>query len=174
MVCTKTRRGIFSLSVALLPDYKWLLVVVGLPPDLPILFSILFSGVLSTRYQKGLIMLWHVVLWAIWDTRNGVIFSVKTLDLLETFFAIKCSSWKWFLDKTNSGHSLFYESMNDVLILWSAFLGYISFLCCDLHYIVYMDAPDTCQYFGCCFLSWCFCIVSCLLYIGLSNLFTHN
>lgn len=95
--------------------FKWLGVVVVLPLDLPTLFSILFSGDRPTRNRKGLIVIRHAVLWAIWETRNRIIFFGKIFDLSETFFPIKHFSWKWFLAKAKFGHSLFYEWCVDLL-----------------------------------------------------------
>lgn len=110
------------------------LVVLVLPPDLPTLFSVLFSGDLPTRNMNGLIMIWHnVVLWPIWETCNEITSPVKFLDLLETFFAIKHFSQKWLLTKAKLEHSFFYDLR--VIRLW--FTSHSSYLVFKLGFLAY-------------------------------------
>ncbi|KAK2422414.1 hypothetical protein QL285_032949 [Trifolium repens] len=59
--------------------------------------------------RKGILMVWHAVVWILWRARNDRIFSGKIVELEEIMDRIKIVSWKWLLAKKDSAPCLFYE-----------------------------------------------------------------
>jgi hypothetical protein len=54
--------------------------------------------------QKGVILVWHVVVWTPWRTQNERIFSDKVVAVVvvEIVDRIKNCYWKWILAKKNN------------------------------------------------------------------------
>jgi hypothetical protein len=74
----------------------------------------LFEGFLSffkrgKKFSKGILLVWHVVIWIFWRVRNDKIFSDKAINLEDVLEGIKCMSWKWLLAKKSNSHCLYYE-----------------------------------------------------------------
>jgi hypothetical protein len=63
----------------------------------------------SKKVQKEVVMLWQVVVWVIWKTRNVAIFSRKTHGIHEVVEKIKRLSWQWLLAKKNRSPCLYYD-----------------------------------------------------------------
>jgi hypothetical protein len=59
--------------------------------------------------HKGVLMVWHAVVWALWRARNDKIFNDKEVNVEELFDKIQISSWKWLIAKKISAPCLFYE-----------------------------------------------------------------
>ncbi|MCI19506.1 hypothetical protein A2U01_0040662, partial [Trifolium medium] len=55
--------------------FRWLGVVVVMPPNLSILFEYLSGLARSKKARKGYRLVWHTTLWIIWRARNEVIFN---------------------------------------------------------------------------------------------------
>ncbi|PNY12727.1 ribonuclease H [Trifolium pratense] len=58
---------------------------------------------------KGLLAVWHVVVWAIWKVRNDLIFNSQVPVVDEVFDRIIATSWKWLVDKKKGGVCCLYE-----------------------------------------------------------------
>jgi hypothetical protein len=58
---------------------------------------------------KGLLTVWHAMMWNIWRARNDFIFSSKVPILEECFDNIKRNSWRWLMGKKKGGTCLLYE-----------------------------------------------------------------
>jgi hypothetical protein len=58
---------------------------------------------------KGVILIWHAVIWVLWRTRNERIFRGIVVGPAEIFDRIQVVSWKWLLAKKASSPCLFYE-----------------------------------------------------------------
>jgi hypothetical protein len=52
--------------------------------------------------RRGVLMVWHAVLWTMWRTRNEKIFLGKMIEVEEIIDKIKLVSWKWLLAKKDS------------------------------------------------------------------------
>lgn len=53
------------------------------------------SGVFSSR--GSLTMVWHVVIWSIWKSRNDIIFSGSFVPQKEVEDMCIFLAWKWYL-----------------------------------------------------------------------------
>ncbi|KAK2393020.1 hypothetical protein QL285_055002 [Trifolium repens] len=58
---------------------------------------------------KGLSAIWHAVVWAIWKTRNDLIFNEKVPVMEEVFQGVILHSWKWLCEKKKGVGCSFYE-----------------------------------------------------------------
>lgn len=58
-------------------------------------------------------MMWGSVLWVVWESRNEVLFSNKSVAHSETLFLVQMYSWNWYLSKTKLNHCLIYERCGD-------------------------------------------------------------
>jgi hypothetical protein len=66
--------------------FKWLGVVVVMPPNLFLLFDCLSVAARNKKIRKGFRLIWHTVIWCIWRARNNFIFNNERtvpLDLVE-------------------------------------------------------------------------------------------
>jgi hypothetical protein len=100
----------------LVPRLGWfgLKFTVGLTSMLPEFTSFLLESFLicfrvKKNGAKGILLVWHVVLWALWRAINERIFSGKIVEPSEIFYAIQYMSWKWLLAKKINAPCLFYE-----------------------------------------------------------------
>jgi hypothetical protein len=59
--------------------------------------------------HKGVLMVWHAVVWALWRARNDKIFNDKEVNVEELFDKIQISLWKWLIAKKIRAPCLFYE-----------------------------------------------------------------
>jgi hypothetical protein len=58
---------------------------------------------------KGVLLVWHAVIWILWRARNDKIFSAKEVDADVLFDKIQVISWKWLVAKKINAPCLFYE-----------------------------------------------------------------
>jgi hypothetical protein len=58
---------------------------------------------------KGVVMVWHAVLWTLWRSRNDRIFLGKVVEEEKIVERIIFVSLKWLLTKKISAPYLFYE-----------------------------------------------------------------
>jgi hypothetical protein len=89
--------------------FKWLGVMIVMPPNMMILFDILSNSVNSKNLRRGVRLVWHTTVWALWLARNDVIFNGKVKEPLEIVEEIKVTSWRWSSDCLNIVPCLFYE-----------------------------------------------------------------
>jgi hypothetical protein len=89
--------------------FKWLGVVVVIPPNLFHLYDCVSEAAKNKRIRKGFRLVWHTVIWSIWRARNNFIFNnvvTAPLDLVEE---IKVLSWRWSADRLKISPCLYYE-----------------------------------------------------------------
>ncbi|GAU14645.1 hypothetical protein TSUD_97090 [Trifolium subterraneum] len=58
---------------------------------------------------KGILLVWHAVVWVLWRARNDKIFSAKEVDAEVLFDKIQITSWKWLVAKKINAPCLLYE-----------------------------------------------------------------
>jgi len=88
---------------------SWLGFRMVIPPNLLIQWEC-WEGVTSNKKaQKGLRMIWHMVVWSLWRTRNDRIFNNAWREVEELVEDIKVLSWRWLLNRTCASACLFYE-----------------------------------------------------------------
>jgi hypothetical protein len=98
----------FAFSIWL-DIFRRLGVYVIMPASLPSLFDYFTGFARSKKAWKGYMLVWHTVLWLIWRSRNGVIFSNKVTTAAECAEEIKVLSWKWSAHRLKTAPCLFYE-----------------------------------------------------------------
>ncbi|MCI60096.1 resistance-like protein, partial [Trifolium medium] len=49
------------------------------------------------RVRLGMVLMWHVIVWSIWTSRNDIIFAGGSSTIDNLMDRVKLSSWKWFL-----------------------------------------------------------------------------
>ncbi|GAU18134.1 hypothetical protein TSUD_248350 [Trifolium subterraneum] len=79
------------------------------PRDPREIFQSFCRGRPGGRRIKGLLAVWHVVVWAIWRARNDLIFNSKVPVLEDVLHSIMSLSWKWLLEKKKGGSCSLYE-----------------------------------------------------------------
>lgn len=79
---------------------------------LPWLFT---TSTWNKNHWKSLILIWHIIVWKIWEVRNKIIFSSKGLMVEKIVKVITYISWKCFLAKKNDGFGMLYEWFNNPL-----------------------------------------------------------
>ncbi|PNX76224.1 ribonuclease H [Trifolium pratense] len=90
--------------------FKWLgVVVVVMPPNLFFLFDCFMVLAKTKKERKGLLLVWHSVIWSIWRARNNHIFKNKVVEPREIVDEVKVLSWKWTADRSKISPCLFYE-----------------------------------------------------------------
>jgi hypothetical protein len=57
--------------------FKWLGVVIVMPPNIFLLFYCFSEAAKSKMVRKGFRLVWHTVIWSLWRARNNVIFNRK-------------------------------------------------------------------------------------------------
>lgn len=63
----------------------------------------------NKKYQKGLTLIWHVIVWKIWEARNVVIFSSQNPEVEDIVDTIKLISWRLFLAREKGRSCLYFE-----------------------------------------------------------------
>jgi hypothetical protein len=61
--------------------FRWLGLMIIIPPNIFVLFEC-FTG--ASRFKQtrcGLSLIWHATIWALWRSRNNVIFSNGVIDV---------------------------------------------------------------------------------------------
>jgi hypothetical protein len=89
--------------------FNWLGVVVIVPPNLFNLFACLSDVAPTKRVRKVFRLIWHSVIWTIWNARNNRIFNNVRKEPLEVVEDIKVLSWRWSADRLKITPCLFYE-----------------------------------------------------------------
>jgi hypothetical protein len=89
--------------------YDWLGWNVLVPPDLRHIFEKFNVGRSNGKRLKGLLAVWHAVVWSIWKARNDLIFNDKVPVLEDVFQGIILHSWKWLCAKKKGVGCSFYE-----------------------------------------------------------------
>jgi mannosylglycoprotein endo-beta-mannosidase len=89
--------------------FKWLGVVVVMPPNVMTFFAYFTSLAKNIKTRKGLGLVWHTALWVIWCARNKRIFKGEVRNATDIVEEIKVLSWKWSVDRLKVAPCLFYE-----------------------------------------------------------------
>ncbi|MCH79823.1 LINE-1 reverse transcriptase like [Trifolium medium] len=89
--------------------FKWLGVVIVVPPNIMCLFACLSEAEKSNKVKKGFRLVWHTSIWLIWKARNDFIFNNVGTNSSELVEAIKVLSWKWSADRLKIPPCLYYE-----------------------------------------------------------------
>ena len=61
------------------------------------------------RVRLGVLLVWHVVIWTIWTSRNDLIFSGGTLSEEPVVDRVKLLAWRWFLAKCPASSCTYHE-----------------------------------------------------------------
>jgi hypothetical protein len=77
--------------------------------DLFALLQIFRFGNANENRLKGVLLVWHVVMWSIWKVGNYSIFSSKVVDIDEVFAGTGMIAWKWLTARKKGGVCSFYE-----------------------------------------------------------------
>ncbi|GAU50085.1 hypothetical protein TSUD_371690 [Trifolium subterraneum] len=89
--------------------FRWLGVVLIIPPSMEVLFEVLRGSVRIKKIRRGYLMIWHATLWCIWKAQNKALFANGTFIPKEIVEEIKVVSWKWCLARTKVSLCMFYE-----------------------------------------------------------------
>jgi hypothetical protein len=89
--------------------FRWLGVVIIMPQNIWSLFACFRGVAMNKRLRKGFLLVWHTVVWSLWNARNDVIFNGKSKEWMEIVEDIKVLSWKWSTDRLKITQCLFYE-----------------------------------------------------------------
>ena len=63
-------------------------------------------------------LVWLAVVWAVWNSRNDIIFAEGTPTAALLIDKVKFSSWKWFLGKSYVSLCSFYEWEAQTVLCW--------------------------------------------------------
>jgi hypothetical protein len=72
-------------------------------------FPLLVGCGVGKMGKKGLMIIWHALVWTIWKTRNNRIFNNGAVDNEEMLETVKRLSWQWFIGRLAKAPCLFYE-----------------------------------------------------------------
>jgi hypothetical protein len=89
--------------------FRWLGVVIVLPPNLPVLYDCFVASAKSKLGRVGFSLIWHASVWSLWKSRNNCIFSNGVVDYGEVVEAIKLASWRWGISRHKIPVCLYYE-----------------------------------------------------------------
>ncbi|GAU42324.1 hypothetical protein TSUD_25500 [Trifolium subterraneum] len=88
---------------------RWLGVQFVLPRGIIGLFELFLEIGVGRRAYLGWLLIWHVVIWLIWNSRNDLIFARGTSSVDFLVERVKLFSWKWFMAKNPGILCSFYE-----------------------------------------------------------------
>jgi hypothetical protein len=88
---------------------RWLGVQLVLPNGIVGLFKLFLDMGVSRRAYMGWLLIWHAVIWSIWNSRNDLIFVWGTSSVDYLINRVKLSSLKWFMAKNPWIPCSFYE-----------------------------------------------------------------
>jgi hypothetical protein len=94
---------------------NWLNFVLALLKDTFYWIQMFCSFFPNRKGKKGLLLIWHPTIWAIWKSRNDFIFKSKVMVEEEVVDLIKEWSWRWILAKQRGMPFLFYEWITNLL-----------------------------------------------------------
>jgi hypothetical protein len=63
----------------------------------------------SRKDRTWWLLIWHTIVWAIWNSWSDVLFSEGTFSAECLVDRVKLLSWKWFLGKNHGTTCSFYE-----------------------------------------------------------------
>jgi hypothetical protein len=63
----------------------------------------------SRKNRTAWLLIWHTIVWTIWNSRNDVLFLEWTFSVECLVDTMKLLSWKWFLGKNPGTPYSFYE-----------------------------------------------------------------
>jgi hypothetical protein len=89
--------------------FRWLGIVIVIPPNLFILFDCFLAAAGSKKVRKGFALIWHATVWSLWDSRNKIIFSNGAVIPEKVVDDIKLLSWRWGLSRHKIPICLYYE-----------------------------------------------------------------
>ncbi|KAK2418950.1 hypothetical protein QL285_041097 [Trifolium repens] len=89
--------------------FHWLGLVIVIPSSSSSLFDCFIGAAGSKKVRRGFALIWHATVWAIWRSRNNVIFSNGVIDPGEVVEDVKLSSWRWGLSRHKIPTCLYYE-----------------------------------------------------------------
>jgi hypothetical protein len=89
--------------------FRWLGVVIVMPPSIFHLFDCLSVAAKNTKVRRGFRLVWHMVIWSIWNARNNFIFNNVKKEPMEIVEDIKVVSWRWSADRLKIPPCLYYE-----------------------------------------------------------------
>jgi len=79
------------------------------PPNLFILVICWSREFRLKRLGRGAWLIWHTVVWVVWNSRNNILFKNKIMEVHEMVDQVKVLSWQWSLSRLNIATCLFYE-----------------------------------------------------------------
>lgn len=82
--------------------------ILPLPASISHLLVLFGEGLHKKVDLGGCLMLWHVIIWCIWEIRNVVIFGKESFDLIYLLDRVKVYSWRWF-SASNHSYSCFFS-----------------------------------------------------------------
>ncbi|GAU39045.1 hypothetical protein TSUD_60010 [Trifolium subterraneum] len=88
---------------------RWVGIEYVSPNSIMQIFESFLGLGVGRQVRLGLILVWHAVVWTIWNSRNDIIFAggSSTIDILVD--KVKLYSWKWFLGKNPDSPCSLYE-----------------------------------------------------------------
>ncbi|MCI07972.1 hypothetical protein A2U01_0029042, partial [Trifolium medium] len=89
--------------------FRWIGWDVAVPREPLEIFRRFSVGMGGGKRLKGLLAVWHVVVWAIWKVRNDLIFNAQVPVLEDVLHDIMFTSWKWLVDKKMGSVCSLYE-----------------------------------------------------------------
>jgi hypothetical protein len=90
--------------------YRWFDLTTVLPDSIGALFRCFLVPIRHRmNASKGMLLVWHAVIWVLWKARNERIFRGIVIGPEEIFDRIQVVSWKWLMAKKVSSPCLFYE-----------------------------------------------------------------
>jgi hypothetical protein len=79
--------------------FRWLGVVVVMPPSIAIFFEIMRGATRNKTLREGFVLIWHAAIWSIWKARNNATFANEVMNPYALVDEIKVVSWKWSLTR---------------------------------------------------------------------------
>ncbi|CAJ2643641.1 unnamed protein product [Trifolium pratense] len=89
--------------------FRWLGLVIVIPPSLFLLFEVLRASARNVKIRKGFLLIWHATIWSLWKARNGSIFANESFAPNDIVEEIKVTSWKWSLARLKVPPCMYYE-----------------------------------------------------------------
>jgi hypothetical protein len=89
--------------------FKWLCLVLIMPPNMFIHFYCFRGTTVGVQRRKGYLIIWHAIVWAIWKARNNIIFNNGAMDVKDVVEEIKVISWRWSISRLLPNPCLLHE-----------------------------------------------------------------
>jgi len=88
---------------------RWLDFSFITPPNLFVYWECWSNKGRDKKIRKGLWIIWHATIWAIWQARNHMIFRNEVKHVDDLLSEIVVNSWRWSLSRLNMQMCLYYE-----------------------------------------------------------------